>query len=177
MIMFKNSLLPWILELKWKEVPGQCRKITQCGPSYFAFLNFTFLNKAANETNYTVFRVECLSYSEEFWKLCEMKWRCSVTEMNGHKQETPQSRYFASGPRFERSTLKITIRSFVDGPSVPDVMQCSLVDMEFGLKVEEYLCCDNGGRVSSKFCKPPNKLHYVVSYGNNTFNIKKLVSK
>jgi hypothetical protein len=45
------------------------QKITQCGPSYFAFLKFIFLNEAANETNYTVFRVECLSYNEEFRKL------------------------------------------------------------------------------------------------------------
>ena len=74
-----------------------------------------------------------------------MNWRCSVTEGNGQKQETPQSRYFASGPRFERSTLKITIRSFVDGTNVADVMPCSLVDMECGLKVEEYLNCDDGG--------------------------------
>ena len=86
------------------QVEGSSRtmqKITQCGPSYFAFLNFTFLNEAANETNYTLFNVECLSYNEEFRKFCEMKWRCSV---NGQKQETPRSRYFASEPRFERST-------------------------------------------------------------------------
>ena len=89
--------------------------------------------------NYTVFRVECLSYNEKFWKLCETKWRYSVTEVNGQKQETPQSRCFASGPRFERSTLKITIRSFVDGTNFLDVMPCSLVDMEYGLKVQEYL--------------------------------------
>jgi hypothetical protein len=100
-----------------------------------------------------------------------------VTEVNGQKQETPQSRYFASGPRFERSTLKITISSFVDGTNVSDVLPCSLVDMECGLKVEEYLYCDNGGRVSSKYCKPPNKMHYVVSYGNNTFKKMELVSK
>ena len=42
------------------------QKITQCGPSYFAFLNCIFLNVAANETNYTAFGVECLSYLEEF---------------------------------------------------------------------------------------------------------------
>jgi hypothetical protein len=84
-----------------------------------------------------------------------MKWWCSVTVVNGQKQETPQSRYFAYGPRFERSTLKITIRSFVDGTNV---MPCSLVDMECGLQVEEYLYCDKEGRVSSECCKPPNKL-------------------
>jgi hypothetical protein len=53
------------------KVDGSSRtmqKITQRGPSYFAFLNCTFLNEAANETNYTAFRVECLSYNEEFWK-------------------------------------------------------------------------------------------------------------
>jgi hypothetical protein len=100
-----------------------------------------------------------------------------VTEVNGQKQGTPRSQYFASGPIFERSTLKITIRSFMDGTNVSDVMPYSLVDMECRLKVEEYLYCDNGGRVSSKCCKPPNKLHYVVSYGNNTFKIKELVSK
>lgn len=89
--------------------------------------------------NYTPFRVECFSYNEEFWKLWEMKWRYSVTEVSGQKQETPESRYFASGPRFERSALKIAIRCFVDGTNFPDVMPCSLVDTECGLKVQEYL--------------------------------------
>jgi hypothetical protein len=57
-------------------------------------VKYIIINEAANETNYTGFRVECLSYNEEFWKLCEMKWRCSVAEVTGQKRETPQSRYF-----------------------------------------------------------------------------------
>ena len=83
--MVKNKLLQRILKLKWKEVPGQCRKLHNTDLHVLYFFNCSFLNEAANETNYTVFRVECLSYNAEFWKLCGMKWRCSVTEVNGKK--------------------------------------------------------------------------------------------
>ena len=113
-------------QVEWSSRTMQ--KITQCGPSYFAFFfNWTLHNEAAAiETKYTVFRVECLSYNEEFWKWCKTKWRCSVTEVNGEKQETPQLWYFASGPRFDLSTFQITTRSVVDGTNVPGVMPCAV---------------------------------------------------
>jgi len=72
-------------------------------------------------------------------EIMEMKWRYSVTEMSGQKQVASESRYFASGPDSKGSTLKITIRCFVDGTNFPDVMPCSLVEMKWRLKVQEYL--------------------------------------
>jgi hypothetical protein len=63
-------------------------------------------------------------------KRCEMKGRWSVPEVNGEEHETPLSRHFASGPRFELSTFRTTITSVVAGTNFPDVMLCSLVGMD-----------------------------------------------
>jgi hypothetical protein len=62
-----------------------------------------------------------------------MKQRCSVT------CESPEIRNMSVTVHCFWTEIR-TICSVEDGTNVPDVMPCSLVDMEFVLKVEEYLC-------------------------------------